>query len=45
MLEAIKVLDLSRVLPGHYASLILGDMGAQIIKIEDTQKVDYLQGT
>lgn len=43
MLEAIRVLDLSRVLPGHYASLILADMGAQVIKIEDTKKVDYLR--
>lgn len=36
-LEGIKVLDLSRYLPGPLATQILADFGAEIIKIEDRQ--------
>ncbi|EHQ91786.1 CaiB/BaiF CoA transferase family protein [Desulfosporosinus youngiae] len=34
-LEGLKVLDLSRYLPGPLATQILGDFGAEVIKIED----------
>jgi crotonobetainyl-CoA:carnitine CoA-transferase CaiB-like acyl-CoA transferase len=34
-LENIKILDLSRMLPGPYCSMILGDLGAEIIRVED----------
>jgi alpha-methylacyl-CoA racemase len=43
VLEGIRVLDLSRLLPGPYASLVLGDLGAQVDKLEDAGAGDYLR--
>lgn len=37
------VLDLTRLLPGGYATHLLGEMGARIIKIEDPTRGDYLR--
>ncbi len=34
-LEGIVVLDLARMLPGPYASMILADLGAEVIRVED----------
>jgi crotonobetainyl-CoA:carnitine CoA-transferase CaiB-like acyl-CoA transferase len=42
-LRGVKVLDLSRLLPGPFASLVLADLGAQVDKIEDTDAGDYLR--
>ena len=40
ILGNIRVLDLSRNLAGPYCTMILGDMGAEIIKIEQPQHGD-----
>lgn len=40
-LYGIKVLDLTRLLPGGVCSLMLADMGADIVKVEDPYGGDY----
>lgn len=40
-LQGVTVLDISRLLPGGFASLLLGDLGARIIKIEQPGVGDY----
>lgn len=43
-LDGVVVLDLSRVLAGPYCSMILGDMGAEVIKVEIPGKGDDTRG-
>jgi len=40
-LKGVTVLDISRLLPGGFASLLLGDLGARIIKVEQPGVGDY----
>lgn len=39
----VKVLDLSRLLPGPFCSMLLADFGADVIKIEDPNGGDYIR--
>ncbi len=38
-----RILDLSRLLPGPWATAMLADMGAEVIKIEDPESPDYVR--
>src|SRR4051794_37136886 len=42
-LEGVRILDLTRLLPGGFCSLLLADLGADVVKVEDTGMGDYLR--
>src|SRR6266567_5588935 len=42
-LRGVRVLDLSRLLPGGFCSLLLADYGADVLKVEDTGAGDYIR--
>ncbi|MBI5017140.1 MAG: CoA transferase [Deltaproteobacteria bacterium] len=42
-LEGIRVLDLSRLLPGPFATQLLADYGAEVLKVEEPGTGDYLR--
>jgi crotonobetainyl-CoA:carnitine CoA-transferase CaiB-like acyl-CoA transferase len=42
-LAGVRVLDLSRLLPGGFCSLLLADYGADVLKVEDTAAGDYIR--
>jgi crotonobetainyl-CoA:carnitine CoA-transferase CaiB-like acyl-CoA transferase len=42
-LSGLKVVDLSRLLPGPFCSMLLADMGADVIKVEEPKQGDYIR--
>ncbi len=40
-LTGVRVVDMSRLLPGPLATQFLADFGAEVIKVEDTNGGDY----
>jgi alpha-methylacyl-CoA racemase len=42
-LDDVRVLDLTRLLPGGFCSLLLSDFGADVVKVEDTGMGDYVR--
>ncbi len=41
----VRILDLSRLLPGAYCSLLFADLGAEVIKVEEPGIGDYARAT
>jgi crotonobetainyl-CoA:carnitine CoA-transferase CaiB-like acyl-CoA transferase len=44
-LVGVRVLDLTRLLPGGYATLLMADLGADVIKVEEPGRGDYIRWT
>jgi len=42
-LDGLIMLDLTRLLPGGYCSMLLADLGMEVIKVEDPFQGDYLR--
>lgn len=44
-LNGLRVLDLTRLQPGNYATMVMGDLGAEVIKVEEPGRGDYVRWT
>jgi alpha-methylacyl-CoA racemase len=44
-LTGIRVLDLTRLLPGAFCTMLLADMGADVVKVEEPGGGDYMRWT
>jgi alpha-methylacyl-CoA racemase len=44
-LDGVRVLDLSRLLPGGYATLLMADLGADVVKVEEPVRGDHIRWT
>ena len=43
-LEGLRILDMTQIAAGPYATLLLGFMGADIIKVESCSRMDINRG-
>ena len=42
-LRGLRILDLTRLLPGPLGTMLMADMGAEVIKIEHPDRPDYVR--
>ncbi len=42
-LQGLRILDLTRLLPGPLGTMLMADMGAEVIKLEDPKSPDYVR--
>ena len=44
-LDGVRVIDATRLLPGGFCTMLLSDMGAEVIKVEQPGLGDYMRAT
>ena len=44
-LSGVRVIDLTRLLPGAYCTMLLADLGADVVKVEEPGAGDYMRWT